>query len=296
VNFSVKVEDPLAPTWNMTVVDPQLPWDTQLLSTLMDLGPVRTFTPIGRSAKTFFIEAEQGTLVAKRMEYVREPRAYTELFGRLSECADPPCPRFLRTVELSDYWYAVFRHVEGEVPNPADPTWDVVWRDAFTLLQRMRDLKDIVPAWDLNAWWLHRLSQVDFSYPPAQNLLRRLLDAPVEGPGTLAHGDFSAQNLLCTARGLVLVDWEEVGAAPIGFDAGWVLALNRVGSGPRLLPLEAFDNLVARGFPGMNLRWFESLGLLRLLYRAMTLSMGEITRALVMQRVRAAISDVGEGV
>jgi aminoglycoside phosphotransferase (APT) family kinase protein len=139
--------------------------------------------------------------------------------------------------------------------------------------------------------WLERLSRFKFLHPPARRLLQYLLQTPLGGPRTLAHGDFSAQNLLCTADALILVDWEEVGCAPIGFDAGWLLALNCVGSGPRQPQGQLFQDLAARGFPEGNLHWFEGLGLLRLLYRAMTLPIDNVMRAFVVATVRARISD-----
>jgi hypothetical protein len=289
-------DDLLAVERDMTESNRQISCDPKLLSLIAEgMGQVRTCTPIGRSARTFVIETERATVVAKRMDYVRAPGVYTELFDRLNERSTLPCPRLLLTVPFSDCWYAVFTHVDGVVPNPANPTWSGVWREAFTLMQRLREEKEIVPPWDLKAMWLDRLLQVDLPDPFARNLLHRLLETPIEDQVHLAHGDFSAQNLLCTKDGLMLVDWEEVGVAPVGFDAGWVLALNRIGSGPQQSPQEVFNDLAGRGFPESNLRWYEGLGLLRLLYRAMTLSMSEVTRAFVMQRVRSAISDKEEG-
>ena len=41
----------------------------------------------------------------------------------------------------------------------------------------------------------------------------------------------SATRTSCAGRdGIVLVDWEEVGSAAPGFDAGWLLAHARVGA------------------------------------------------------------------
>jgi aminoglycoside phosphotransferase (APT) family kinase protein len=261
-----------------------------------ELGAIRKVTSVGLSAKTCIVETEGATVVAKRMEYIWDPRKYAQLFDRLTDLPAPPCPRFLKSVELNDYWYAVFAYAEGDVPRPTDPQWDSIWQDAFLLLERLRDLAESVPEWDLNAIWLERLSRFNFLHPPARRLMHHLLQAPLDGPRTLAHGDFSAQNLLCTSDGLILLDWEEIGTAPMGFDAGWLLALNRVGSGPRHVQRQVFQNLAARGFPEGNLCWFEGLGLLRLLYRAMTLPIDDIVRTFIVTRLYTIISDyVDEG-
>jgi aminoglycoside phosphotransferase (APT) family kinase protein len=255
------------------------------------LGAIRSTTTVGRAGTTCIVETSEAKVVVKRMEYLRAPTQFADLFARLTQLSSPPCPPLLWTVKLDDHWYAVFDYVEGFVPNPDDPEWGDHWQSALHLLHRLRTLDDIVPPWDLEVIWLERLAQFDFSHPAAQRLLKSLRQASPSGPRTLAHGDFSVQNFLCTSAGLILLDWEEVGSARIGFDAGWILALNRIGAGPRALHARVVQDLVASGFPAANLQWFEALGLLRLLYRTMTLPLDPAVRAAVAETVSAKVSD-----
>jgi hypothetical protein len=256
-----------------------------------DLGSIRAVRPVGIARKTCIVETQATTIVVKRLDYTRSPQQYAQLFNQIAEESLPLAPSLLQTVQLPEYWYALFAYVEGYVPSSNDPKWDSLWRSAFDLLVRIREMGDIVPEWMLESMWLERLSRFDFLYAPARSLLENLLQISPTGVRTLAHGDFSGQNLLWTPDGLILLDWEEVGSAYPGFDAGWLLALNRVGSGPQLAQAAMFNDFIGRGFPEENLYWFESLGLLRLLYRAMTLPIEIRIWPIVVKTIRAIISD-----
>jgi hypothetical protein len=255
-----------------------------------EFGAVGRVVPVGITRNTCIISADRATLVAKRMDYVRAPGQYADLFDKMIASASVPCPRLARTVELADCWYALFFYVNGSAPSPDDAHWSSIWQAAFQLLERLRDLTQIVPEWDLESIWLERLLRFDFLYPPARDLLHNLLGAAPAGPRAMTHGDFSTQNFLWASNGLTLVDWEEIGSAHIGFDAGWTLALNRIGSGPRCAQEQLFAELAGLGFPEANLRWFEGLGLLRLLYRASTLPVDAAVRAILMDKIRGVIT------
>jgi aminoglycoside phosphotransferase (APT) family kinase protein len=277
------------------VIGEDLRHDDQVRAAITrESGDIRRVQSVGRSGSTHIVEADRMTVVVKRMDDLREPARFADYFTLLSREPSPFSPRLITTVELRACWFAVFEFVAGTVPNPAGSAWRTYWQAAYQLLERLRDLTAIVPEWPLETIWLERLSRWNFEYVPARFLLDSLGRRTPGGPRTLAHGDFGAQNLLHTRAGLVLVDWEEIGSAPIGFDAGWILALNRVGAGPLGDQLQVFQHLVARGFPAANLSWFEVLGLLRLLYRAMTLPLDAAVRTILVESIRAEISSYGD--
>jgi aminoglycoside phosphotransferase (APT) family kinase protein len=228
------------------------------------------------ASNTFLVETAQATLVTKRMSYERTPEKFAHLFREMKQ-AQVPCPELVSAIELKDDWFALFTYEDGYIPNVSDPNWDIIWRQAFDLLAQLKDLTAIVPEWDLESIWLDRFRQVSFNTTLAEALFRRLLASLPNGERTLAHGDLAPQNFLCTDDRLLLLDWEEVGSAHSGFDAGWVLALNRIGAGPRMPQTQLFRSLVSMGFLVDNLRWFEGLGLLRMLYRLLTWPMEQTT-------------------
>lgn len=255
-------------------------------------GTIKRFTRLSRLAqtppRTFLIETSQRTLVAKQMSYQRAPETFAHLFREMKR-AQVPCPELVTVIELKDNWFALFTYEDGYIPR-FDSQWDSVWQQAFDLLARLRELIGIVPEWDLESMWLDRFSQATFNSSSGQGLSQRLLESLPKGEQTLAHGDFAPQNFLCTGERLLLLDWEEVGSAHTGFDAGWILALNRIGAGPRMPQTQLFRSLVSIGFPVDNLRWFEGLGLLRMLYRLLTLPMEQMTSQLLFAGIQNKIA------
>jgi aminoglycoside phosphotransferase (APT) family kinase protein len=146
----------------------------------------------------------------------------------------------------------------------------------------------MVPEWRLESLWLDRLERHFGGESAAAFVLGSLREDQPEGIETLAHGDFSNQNLVCSPAGIVLVDWEEVGSAAPGFDAGWLLAHARIGASGRSHD-QCLAALLDVGFSQKNLDWFESLGLLRLLFRARTLQMDESHRRSVLDVVKREV-------
>ena len=119
---------------------------------------------------------------------------------------------------------------------------------------------------------------------PAELLRDRLRRSMPGAPRVVAHGDFNPQNIVRTREGLVLIDWEEAGRAPVEFDAGWMLAVARINdqATTRLRALFA-------GLHDRTLCWSFRAGLLRLLMRSRTRPMSGATRAAFATRLRELI-------
>jgi aminoglycoside phosphotransferase (APT) family kinase protein len=158
----------------------------------------------------------------------------------------------------------------------------------------MRSLA-IVPEWSLESIWLDRLEKHLSDDSTASFMLASLRRTVPGGPRTLVHGDFSIQNFIRNSVGIMLVDWEEIGSAPSGFDAGWMLALARLGYGQLRSYRDMFEAVVDAGFPKSNVSWFEALGLLRLLFRARTLPIDDDHRQLVLAAVQQAVDECAAG-
>lgn len=242
-------------------------------------------TSLGRSGSTLLLRVRAGRIVVKRIDARRDPGRYRELIDRLSGARPPLSPRLLDVVaDGADCWYALFEFVETRTDRPV-----LELRDVLELLERLRAC-EAVPPWPLESWWLERLRPALAGERAAASILERLEDTVPSGPRVLAHGDFNVPNLIMARAGVALVDWEEVGAAPYGFDAGWLLALARAEAGVRW-PYEALRRaLVDARFPTANLEWFERLGVLRLLYRAQTDVVPEPVRPLVVAAIRRVVA------
>jgi glycosyltransferase involved in cell wall biosynthesis/aminoglycoside phosphotransferase (APT) family kinase protein len=255
----------------------QLPWHA-IEKAVSTVASVR---PIGRT--TFLIDAAKGKFVLKQIRADRDPDRYLDLLRQVAEKLRGTCPSPLTVLNAKrTSWYVLFEWVSGRAPAAAALD-DLTWRAAVDLLRTLADC-DIVPDWQLESTWLDRLEQGLSDEPVASFILNTLRRELPQGRRTLAHGDFSPQNFVLTENRIVLIDWEEVGSAPPGFDAGWMLAHARVGAGAHS-HAEILRVLTAAGFPESNLRWFERLGLLRLLFRARSLCMQKEIR----EQVRAAV-------
>jgi hypothetical protein len=245
------------------------------------VGTVRSLTPIGRW--TFLLDASRGKFVLKQMQLDRDPDGYFDVLARLARKQPRfcPCPA-AALVDGSAHWYALFEWVEGHGSSSFDLDDNGV-RSAVDLLRRLADC-DVVPKWRLESIWLDRLQPYVSDEPAAAFILDRLRQAMPSGRPTLAHGDFAPQNFVRCGSKMFLVDWEEIGSSPPGFDAGWMLAHARLGVGVRTYE-PMLGVLLAAGFRSSNLRWFERLGLLRLLFRVRTLA----TSDGLSRRVRVAV-------
>lgn len=120
------------------------------------------------------------------------------------------------------------------------------WLSGHQLAQRIAD-SDAGggPDWDavpldppfrdrLAAAWAHR---------------HRLLDALARVPETLCHGDFHAWNLFPDGDGFVVIDWSNLGVAPVGADLA-LLALSDPGPDCERLFEAYLDGLTASGWSG----------------------------------------------
>lgn len=253
-----------------------------------EFGTVKEVVPAGHFPGTYRIRAGNAALIAKRMDNCRAPGEFT-LFFNAMKSVRIPCPELLKCIELDECWFALFPFIEGHIPRHSSPA---VQKETFELLVKLRNFSATVPGWNLEEMWLSRFTGPAFSSNPAKVLLENLLKSAPDGKQTLAHGDFAPQNFLQTEKGLILLDWEETGKAHTGFDAGWLLALNSIGAGLQMAERLLFEELLRAGFPERNLLWFKGLGLLRLLYRAHTLTIHPSVRrnltAKILEAIRAA--------
>ncbi|MGH8929965.1 MAG: phosphotransferase [Egibacteraceae bacterium] len=261
-----------------------------LIQIRQTVGAIHRVTPVGRNGRTWIAETDARRVVVKRMSLDHDPHQCSVVFAELVALSSSPFPGFVAALEHGESWYGLFNYVEGRTPHPDDTDWDRVWCTVLNQLTLLRDRAGIVPTWDVGQLWLKRFAEL-----PTDTLISSLLKdltsfAPI-GRFTVAHGDLGAQNLLVTASGLKFLDWEEIGGSFEGFDAGWLLALNRVRAGPQWPHERLLDELFDRGYAESNLRYFERIGLLRLLYRARTLPMGEHLRALITGIVMSAIKE-----
>jgi len=258
-------------------LDEKLPWRGIEAA----VGTVASVRPIGRT--TFLVHAAEGKFVLKNIREDRDPYRYLDLLKELAQVLRGICPRPLTALNAAQTgWYVLFEWVGGK-GSSSTALNDATWRSVVELLRTLANC-NIVPDWHLESMWLDRLEQHLSDEPAATFILDTLRHEMPKGRRTLAHGDFSPQNFVLSSGEIVLIDWEEVGSAPLGFDAGWMLAHARIGAGARS-HAEIVRVLTAEGFSKSNLYWFERLGLLRLLLRARALPMKEEIR----KQVRAAV-------
>jgi hypothetical protein len=198
-------------------------------------------------------------------------------------------PELVDVVDSQEACYAVLRFVEGTQPLPGDDRWLMLWSYVPIVHERVSALPPQGP--DLVAQWMERLSSFAFPEESATRLLRRLQSSRPDGIPTMTHGDFSLQNMVLTEDRIVMIDWEQAGAAPAGFDAGWLLALMHTG----LIPTAGEDQaalsarLTGGAIEPCVVRWYRALGLLRLLYRAHTLPLSQLNRLGLRARILLAV-------
>jgi aminoglycoside phosphotransferase (APT) family kinase protein len=255
------------------------------------VGVITRVARAGFSRSTFVLSTTRGEVAVKRMSADHDPAQHLDLIEQISRPPYRFCPRALGAVTVdATRWYALFEWLGGGHRLQSHDSADLLWCSALDLLERMRDCA-VVPERRLESIWLSRLEAHFSADATASALLAALSRSVPEGPRTLAHGDFSVQNLVWGWGGFVLVDWEEVGSAPPGFDAGWMLALARMGHGPQVDHREMQEAFLKAGFPRSNLIWFEALGLLRLFFRTRTLPMAEGLRRMVVVALARAVSE-----
>lgn len=241
--------------------------EQELLACLANHAGLRTAgapTPLGPG--TWRLSIDGRAVVVKRMLPAHPPAVFRQTMAAIED-ASIGCPPLLDCLEYREHWYALFAFVDGlplRRPRPGHTGWD----DVFALLARLATIARPLPPGNIERAWLERVSSLRGHDAIAARLLDDLAAHPPIGVPCLAHGDFAPQNFLETSSGLVLIDWEEAGAASPGFDAGWLLALNRIGAGLRMNRDALLARVTDLRIPLSNALWFEGLGLLRLQWRA----------------------------
>jgi hypothetical protein len=233
----------------------------------------------GSSGSTWIVETALGTFVVKDMARARpRPAEYEYIMGLAT--AHRCGPALVASVAGTDSWYAVLEFVHGIQPRGGGPEWQQLWTGAASLLHRMRGIT--CEAVDLQALWLARVKAFAYPEPQAREMLVRMSSAP-SGRRCLAHGDFSAQNLVLVDDHAVLIDWEQAGAALPGFDAGFAIAVARLSDPASAATVSQMTETLDLGD---TVEWFVRLGLLRLLLRAHTLPLPEEARTTAICRIR----------
>lgn len=228
-------------------------------------------------------------MVVKRVAGDREAATVAAVLRALEAADFDAAPRLVGAARVGVEWYVVTEWIPGNGPGFDGASW--VMDVAPSLLIRLRECV-VVPAWRCEvAWWM-TLAPYFVADEVAAPLVARLAGSRERawaGPRTLAHGDCSLQNAVSTDGGPVLIDWEYAGSAPLGFDAGWLLAFTRSGVHGDVDVAALQARLSADGFDDAALSWFEGLGMLRLLFRARQLADAP-TRHRVVGHLEAAVT------
>jgi aminoglycoside phosphotransferase (APT) family kinase protein len=263
-------------------------------STLVaQFGQISDVRQLGPRGTTWLLQAADRRIVMKKMPGEADRNAWVRRFERLSCLSPRRSPMLLGTnVPVSGLpgdgsWWACFEYVEEAtgMPEAAQEGRGPIGLDAMVQLGATLRAVDPAIGHPLEAVWLDRLADWLGASPAPPDAARRLLgvlaDRMPAGRRFLAHGDLCPRNVIMTVRGPVLIDWEELGDAPDGFDTGWLLALARMGAGVGWTRAAVWHAFVASAMPDASLRWFEALGVLRMAFRTETLPMAAETRARV---------------
>jgi hypothetical protein len=252
-------------------------------------GRAWTVLPLGTGRRTLAVRAGGAIrAIVKILQLDRRPEDVSRTLEMIRQHG-VACPALLTSVRTSVGWVALFEHVEGHRPVLGSAEWAETWSAAFALMLRLAAIHERVAAWDLESEWLALVAPAAGEDEAAADVLHRLHERPPAGPLCLAHGDFAPQNFVLTAEGLTLIDWEHLGYARPGFDAGWLLGLNRVGTGPRWPQDRLAQRFAEMGLTRWNLKWFEGMGLLRMHARAHGWQDRPWERTFGLEMVRAAI-------
>jgi hypothetical protein len=254
-------------------------------------GPAWTVRPLGTGRRTLAVCAAGATrAVVKALAVDRRPEDVARTLEMI-RAHGIACPALLASVRTSVGWLVLFEHVEGHRPVLGSAKWAETWSAAFDLMPRLTAIHERVAAWDLESEWLELAAPAAAEDEAAGDLLHRLRERTPEGRPCLAHGDFAPQNFVLTAEGLTLIDWEHLGYACPGFDAGWLLSLNLVGTGPRWPQDRLAQRFAEMGLTRWNLKWFEGMGLLRMHARAHAWRDRPWERTFGLEMVRTAIRE-----
>lgn len=250
-------------------------------------GRCESLVALGRTGRSWLVDRGGERFVVKSFGSECSPSPYAQLFADLHQRGI--APRLRDVLTSIDGWYALFELVDGELPT-ADARWDVIWPQAVQQLKTLT-LCNADSLVDLPMRWMARFDEFSWHDAPAELLRDRLRATLPTAPLVVAHGDFSPQNFVLTPTGLVLIDWEEAGRAPAGFDAGWVLALSQLGVSYGRTAQQLQTEFVHLGINEAVFRWARRLGLLRLLFRAGALGLPAYSRTALVTRLRELILD-----
>lgn len=231
---------------------------------------------------TWLIAADEQAVVAKRLEPERAPTWFIPMLVEAHRLGI--APPVLDWVESDPGWIAIAELVPGPQARPEPATWSVLESQLAGLLQALSMLS-VPPLPDVLDGWLSVLGRHEFGDPDVGSLQQAMLrDRPAVGSMVVAHGDFSFQNVILTEGRAVLIDWQQAGIAPDGFDLGFLLALMRSGW-PQVRPLELRRRYEST-FGRAPLSWFVQLGLFRLLYRCQTMQLDPDLRRQLERQIR----------
>lgn len=243
---------------------------------------------LGHGGRSWVVAVGGERLVVKRLGGERAIDDYVPLFNHVARLGIGP--RFVGAIPGTDGWYAVFEFVPGRQPPAAHPDWDLVWRQVPAILALLRS-PAALPAFDLLDHWRAVLAPYRFPDGAGRQLQELLFaDEPDGQPVVAAHGDFSPQNFILAGADVMLIDWEEAGRAPIGFDPGWAIAVVEAGAAPGGDTSALLARLRRSAPDQAALRWFVRLGFLRMLWRAQTLPLTELVRAAIVARLGVTIA------
>lgn len=249
-----------------------------------------SFEPIGRTSETWLLRGEDGPLVAKQMSPMQHPEEYARTFNAVSQAGLGP--QFIEAVPGPAEWYALFQYLPGNHPDATADGWDRLRPQVRSLLEGLAIVAEL-PRFNLIDHWVPLLTAYSFPEATATEFRQRLFQRLPADTTVLAHGDFSLQNLILASGRAILIDWSQAGRAPAGFDAGWLIAITKVG-----VPCGCSETQLVRDLADDNadsIQWFVHLGLLRLLWRAHTLPLNDFVRAALRARLLALIQNELQG-
>lgn len=255
------------------------------------LGSAWSIVPLAATGRTSAVlVGDRIVAVVKMLRPERRPDDVRRVLEAL-RAHGIPCPALLGAAAGEASWFALFEHVGGCRPDRSSEGWASMWSAAFSTLRDLAKLPAPAAPWDLESEWLQRVEPASAEDGAAADLWNQLRDRRPDGTRCLAHGDFAPQNFVLADPGLTLIDWEDVGHARPGFDAGWLLSLNRVAAGPGWPHGRLMKALMQLGIAASNLRWFEGLGLLRMHARAHAWNDRPLEREFVLETLRSEIRE-----
>ncbi|MDJ0752796.1 MAG: hypothetical protein QNJ45_04705 [Ardenticatenaceae bacterium] len=186
------------------------------------LGPVASIDVLG-FGDTYLIESESGLYVLK---YGREDLFYqlNTLFGFCKK-AGLGAPTLVDWPDGRVRQLLLMTYIPGEPLNQQKNWWPDYKHQIRRLLEHLQELPvrpsfpALVPRWE---------SDLNRNLPEKYQPLLQKIMIGLDLEPTVAHGYFAPQNIIDNGRTLALINWHHFGNSFPAFDAGWLLAINRV--------------------------------------------------------------------